>query len=160
METFLIVLAGIFLLLGLIGCVISKFPGTPLCYLGIVILHYSSLPGFSVHFYIIWGVLVIAVQGLDYLISDWGNKKFGGSRKGVWGSLFGMLAGMYFGPAGIITGAIAGAIAGVLFAGKESNRAIQKDNGSFALVILGIISQLIVSGILIYHYVESLKYIL
>ena len=160
MENFLIVLAGIFLLVGLTGCVISKFPGTLLCYLGIVILQYTSLGGFSVHFFIKWGVLVIAVQGLNYLIHDWGNKKFGGSRKGAWGSLLGMLAGMYFGSAGIITGAVAGAFAGELIAGKESNQAFKKAIGSFVFFISGTISQLIVSGILIHHYVEKLSYIL
>ena len=79
MDTFLIVLAGIFLLTGLAGCIFSKLPGTMICYLGIIILQYSSIAEFSVHFFIKWGVLVIAVQGLDYLIPDWGNRKFGGS---------------------------------------------------------------------------------
>jgi len=160
METFLIVLAGIFLIVGLFGCVISKFPGTLLCYLGIVILHYSNITGFSVHFFIKWGVLVIAVQGLDYLIHDWGIKKVGGSRKDVWGSLFGMLAGMYFGPVGIIAGAVAGAFTGELIAGKENNQAIFKNISSFAFIIIGTISQLIVSGMLIYYYVVKLSYIL
>ena len=160
MDTFLIVLAGFLLFFGLIGCLISKLPGTLLCYLGIIILHYSSIAEFSVHFFIKWGVMVIAVQGLDYLIPDWGNRKFGGSKKGVWGSLSGMLAGMYFGPVGIIAGAVAGAFVGELFAGKESNHAIYHAISSFAFFILGTISQLIVSGILIYYYVENLSYIL
>jgi len=104
--------------------------------------------------------MVIAVQGLDYLIRDWGIKKVGGSRKGVWGSLFGMLAGMYFGPVGIIAGAVAGAITGKLIAGKESNQAIHMDISSFVFIIVGTISQLIVSGILIYYYVVKLSYVL
>ena len=159
MDNFLIVLAGILLISGLIGCVISKLPGTLLCYLGIVLLHYSSIAEFSVHFFIKWGVLVIAVQGLDYLIPDWGNRKFGGSKKGMWGSMIGMLAGIYFGPVGIISGAVAGAFVGELFAGKESNQAIYQAIGSFAFFILGNISQLIVAGILIYYYVENLSYV-
>ena len=160
MDTFLIVLAGIFLLIGLIGCVKSKIPGTLLCYLGIVILQYTTIAAFSVHFFIKWGVLVIAVQGLDYLIPDWGYRKFGGSKRGVWGSLLGMFAGMYFGSLGIIAGAIAGAFIGELFAGKESNNAIQHSIGSFAFFILGTVSQLIVAGILIYHYIKDLSYVL
>jgi uncharacterized protein len=160
MDTFLIVLAGIFLLIGLIGCVKSKIPGILLCYLGIVIRQYTTIASFSVHFFIKWGVLVIAVQGLDYLIPDWGNRKFGGSKKGVWGSLLGMFAGMCFGPLGIIAGAIAGAFIGELLAGKESNKAIQHAIGSFAFFILGTVSQFIVAGILIYHYVKDLSYVL
>jgi uncharacterized protein YqgC (DUF456 family) len=160
MDTFLIVLAGFFLLIGLIGCVVSKLPGTILCYLGIVILQYSTIAEFSVHFFIKWGVLVIAVQGLDYFIPNWGNRKFGGSKKGVWGSLIGMFAGMYFGPVGIISGAIAGAFIGELFAGKESNTAIHHAISSFTFFIFGTISQLIIAGILIYYYVDNLSYVL
>ena len=160
MDTALIVLAGIFLLTGLRGCGISKLPGASLCYLGIIILQYTTIAEFSIHFFIKWGVLVIAVQGLNYLIPDWGNRKFGGSKKGVWGSLVGMFAGMYFGPLGIIAGAIAGAFIGELFAGKESNKAIQLAIGSFAFFILGTVSQFIVAGILIYHYVEDLSTVL
>lgn len=160
MDTFLIVLAGIFLIAGLVGCVVSKLPGTPLCYLGIIILQYSSIAEFSVHFFIKWGVLVIAVQGLDYVIPGWGNRKFGGSKKGVWGSLIGMLAAMYFGTWGIITGAITGAFIGELLAGKKSNEAIYRALGSFSLFILGTVSQLIVAGILIYFYIDNLIYVM
>ncbi|MDD4971821.1 MAG: DUF456 domain-containing protein [Paludibacter sp.] len=160
MDTFLIVLAGIFLITGLAGSVISKLPGTLLCYLGLLVLQYSTIADFSVHFFIKWGVLVIAVQGLDYLIPDWGNRKFGGSKKGVYSSLTGLLMGLYFGPWGIITGAVAGAFFGELFAGKKSNQAIHHAVGSFVLFFLGTISQLIVSGLLIYHYVENLSYVL
>jgi len=160
MDTFLIVLAGILLITGLAGSVISKLPGTLLCYLGIIILQYSTIAEFSVHFFIKWGVLVIAVQGLDYLIPDWGNRMFGGSKKGVYGSLTGLLIGLYIGPWGIIAGAVGGAFIGELFAGKKSNQAIHHAVGSFAIFILGTISQLIVSGILLYHYVENLSYFL
>jgi uncharacterized protein YqgC (DUF456 family) len=160
MDTFLIVLAGIFLIVGLIGSVISKLPGAPLCYLGIIILQYSSIAEFSVHFFIKWGILVIAVQGLDYLIPEWGTKKFGGSKRGVWGSFIGMVAGMYFGPSGIIAGAITGAFLGELFAGKESNQAIHHAISSFSFFILGTISQLIAAGILIYYYIDNLSYVL
>jgi len=159
MDTFLIVIAGIFLLLGLIGCFFSKIPGILLCYLGIVILQYSTVAEFSVHFFIKWGVLVIAVQGLDYLIPNWGDRRFGGSKKGVWGSMIGMFAGMYFGPIGIIASAVCGAFIGELFAGKESNQVIQQAIGSFACFILGTVSQFIVAGILIYHYITDLSYL-
>lgn len=160
MDTFLIILAGLFLVTGLIGCVVSKVPGTLLCYLGIVILQYSNIAEFSVHFFVKWGVLVIAVQGLDYFIPNWGNRKFGGSRIGVWGSLIGLFSGMYFGPIGIISGAIAGAFIGELFAGKESTTAIHHAISSFIFFILGTISQLIVAGILIYYYVDNLSYVI
>jgi len=160
MDNLIIVVAGIFLIAGLIGCVVSKLPGTPLCYLGIMILNFSSISEHSVHFFVRWGLVIIAIQGLDYLIPHWGKRKFGGSKKGVWGSLLGMLAGIYFGVWGIVIGAITGALVGELLAGKESNLAIHKAASSFAFFILGTISQIIVAGILIFHYIDDLSYIL
>jgi len=160
MDNFIIILAGCFIFTGLIGCVISKFPGTILCYLGIIILQFSSIAEFSVHFFIQWGIIIIAVQGLDYFIPTWGKRKFGGSKRGVWGSFLGMLAGIYFGPWGIVSGAIIGAFVGEHFAGKESNAAINHALTSFVFFILGTISQLIVAGILAYHYVDAVSYVL
>jgi len=160
MDNFLILLAGVFLVSGLIGCLVSKLPGTPISFLGIIVLNFSSISELSTHFFIKWGIIVIAVQGLDYLIPSWGKRKFGGSKKGVWGSLLGMLAGLYFGPWGIAVGAIAGALAGELLAGKESNQAIRESASSFAYFFLGTVSKLIVSGILLYHYLESLSYLI
>ena len=160
MDTFLIVLAGILVVTGLVGCIFPKLPGTPLCYLGIILLHYSSIAEFSINFFIRWGIFVIAVQGLDYLIPTWGKRKFGGSTKGVWGSLIGMLAGLYFGTYGIISGAIIGAFIGELFAGKESNEAIHHAFSSFLFFILGTISQLIVAGGLLYYYIDEIRYVL
>ena len=47
MDTFLIVFAGFLVIAGVVGCIFPKLPGTPLCYLGIIILHYSSAAQFS-----------------------------------------------------------------------------------------------------------------
>ncbi|MEI6752844.1 MAG: DUF456 domain-containing protein [Paludibacter sp.] len=160
MDNFLIISTGILIIGGLLGCLISKFPGAPVSYVGLVVLHYTSLTEFSVHFFIRYGLLVIAVQGLDYLIPNWGEHKFGGSRLGVWGSITGMLALMYFGPAGIMLGAIFGAFLGELFAGKESNKAIQHAINSFVYFILGTILQVIVCGIFLWYYIDNLRYIL
>ncbi|MDR3653857.1 MAG: DUF456 domain-containing protein [Paludibacter sp.] len=158
MDIFLIIVAGIFLIAGLLGCLISKLPGIVLSYLGIIILNFSSIAEYSVHFFIRWGVIIIAIQGLDYIIPNWGDRKFGGSKTGVWGSLLGMLTGMYFGSYGVIVGAVIGAFIGELFAGKESNEAIHHAISSFSFFILGTISQLIVAGILLNHYIDKIIY--
>lgn len=160
MDTFLIVLAGILIFAGFIGCLLPKLPAAPLSYLGLIVLHYSSVAEFSAHFFVRYGILVIAIQGLDYLIPGWGKRKFGGSTKGVWGSLAGVLAGMYFGIFGIFIGAIIGAFVGELFAGKESNEAIHDAVSSFIYFIIGTIFQLIVCGIFAFYFLEEIKYVL
>jgi uncharacterized protein YqgC (DUF456 family) len=158
MDIFLVVLAGVLLLLGLIGCIVPMLPGTPLCYLGIILLHFSSYAEFSLHFFIKWGVVIIFVQGLDYFIPIWGARKFGGSKKGVWGSMIGMIVGLFLGPFGILLGAVGGAFIGELLAGKTSNRAIIAAFGSFLGFILGTISQLVVAGFLLSYYIQALSY--
>lgn len=159
MDILLVIFAGLLLLLGLIGCIVPMLPGTPLCYLGIILLHFSSYAEFSIQFFIRWGVIIIIVQGLDYFIPIWGAHKFGGSKKGVWGSMIGMFIGLIAGgPLGIILGTILGAFVGELLAGKETVKAIRAAFGSFLGFILGTISQLAVAGFLIYYYFEALSY--
>ncbi|MEI8272190.1 MAG: DUF456 domain-containing protein [Paludibacter sp.] len=160
MDTFLIVFAGILILAGLLGCLFQKLPSAALSYLGLIVLHYSSIAEFSVHSFIRFGILVIAIQGLDYLIPSWGDRKFGGSTKGVWGSMVGMLAGMYFGIYGIFIGAILGAFIGEFFAGKESNDAIHQAVSSFVYFIIGTIFQVIVCGIFMFYFIEEIRYVL
>lgn len=147
------------MVVGLIGSMKKKFPGTILAYLGIILLHYSKLAQYSVHFFIQWGVVIIAIQGLDYILPNWGKRRFGGSKKGVWGSLIGMLIGLLFGKWFLVAGAILGAFAGELLAGKKSNEAIHQSAGAFLIFILGNISQVIVCGVLLRHYVNSVSYL-
>jgi uncharacterized protein len=158
MDILLVVLAGLLLLLGLIGCIVPMLPGTPLCYLGIILLHFSSYAEFSIHFFIRWGVIIIIVQGLDYFIPIWGAHKFGGSKRGVWGSMIGMMIGIFIGPLGIILGAISGAFVGEMLAGKNTGTAIRAAIGSFIGFILGTISQVGGGGVLVYYYFEALTY--
>lgn len=160
MDNFLIILSGFLIISGLIGCLIGKSPGAPISYVGLVVLHYTSIAEFSVHFFIRYGLLVIAVQGLDYLIPNWGDRRFGGSKRGVWGSIAGMLALMFLGPAGIMLGAISGAFVGELLAGRESYEAINHAVNSFIYFILGTILQVIVCGIFLWYYIDNLRYVL
>jgi len=156
MDAFLIILSGLFLLLGFIGCIMPFLPGAPLSYLGILLLHFTSNVQFSTEFLILWAILVILVQALDYVIPIWGTKKFGGSKSGVWGSMLGLIVGLFFGPIGIILGPFVGAVMGELLTGRNKAEAFRAGFGSFVGFLLGTISNLIVSGFLIYYFVEAL----
>lgn len=160
MDTFLIVFSGVLIVAGLVGNLFPKLPSAPLGYLGLIVLHYSSIAEFSVHFFIRYGILVIAIQGLDYLIPGWGDRKFGGSTKGVWGSLIGVTVGLFFGLYGIFAGAILGAFVGEFFAGKESNDAIHHAVNAFIYFIIGTIFQVIVCGMFAYYFIEEIRYVL
>ncbi len=101
-------------------------------------------------------IIVIIVQILDYYIPIWGTKKFGGSKRGVWGSSLGLIAGLFAGPWGIILGPFVGALLGELSANKSNKEALRAAFGAFVGFLLGTISKLIVAGFLIYYYFEAL----
>ena len=179
MDILLIILGAICLLLGLIGCVAPVLPGVPLSYLGLLLLHWTDRVQFSWQFLVIWGVIVVVIQVLDYIIPAWGTKRFGGSKYGVWGSTIGLLAGLFMGPWGIVIGPFLGAVLGELLyfnrhpqvtandgeqsenntqQGKNSNlnRAIRAGFGSFIGLLTGTVLKCICCGMMIAYFVKEL----
>jgi uncharacterized protein YqgC (DUF456 family) len=172
MDILLIILGAICLLLGLIGCVAPVLPGVPLSYLGLLLLHWTDRVQFSWQFLVVWGVVVIVIQVLDYFIPAWGTKKFGGSKWGVWGSTIGLVVGLIMGPWGIVIGPFAGAVVGELIyfnrhpqttmndvkPNKNSNfnRALRAGLGSFIGLLTGTILKLICCGMMVFYFVKEL----
>lgn len=172
MDILLIVLGAICLLLGLIGCVAPVLPGVPLSYLGLLLLHWTDRVQFSWQFLVVWGVLVVVIQILDYFIPAWGTKKFGGTKYGVWGSTIGLFVGLFMGPLGIVVGPFIGAVLGELIyfnrhpqttlseteQNKNSNfnRALRAGFGSFIGLLTGTLIKVICCGVMIAYFVKEL----
>lgn len=169
MDILLIILGAICLLLGLVGCVAPVVPGVPLSYLGLWLLHWTERVQFSWQFLLIWAVVTIVIQVLDYFIPAWGTKKFGGSKYGVWGSTIGLLAGLFMGPMGIILGPFIGAVIGEMIyfnrhpqsadnqaANSNFNRALRAGLGSFIGLLTGTVLKLICCGMMVFYFVKEL----
>lgn len=157
MDWILITVGIILILLGIIGCVLPVIPGPPLAYGGIIALHFTEKAHFSTKFLIIWGIIVTIVTVLDYLIPAWGTKRFGGSKRGVWGSMIGLVLGLiFFPPFGIIIGPFLGAVIGELSAGNDSKSAFKSGLGSFIGFVLATLMKLIVSGWLCWKFFYEL----
>lgn len=157
MDIALIILAGIFLFLGIIGCFLPVLPGPPLGYAGLLLAHFSSEIHFTTTTLIVLGVVALLVSLLDYFVPIWGTKKFGGSKRGVLGSVAGLLIGIFFfPPLGIIIGPFLGAIAGELSHGDDLKKAIKSGFGSFLGYLFGTGIKLAVSMVMTYYYVEQL----
>ena len=156
MEIFLIILAGLCLLVGLLGSVLPILPGAPLSYVGILLLHFTERAEFTTKFLVFWLVIVVLIQVLDYIIPAWGTKKFGGSKKGIWGSMIGVVVGLFFGPWGVVLGPFFGAVLGELIDGKQTAAAIRAGFGSFLGFLVGTLSKIIVCAFLIYYYIDAL----
>ncbi len=156
MDILLIILGAICLLTGIIGCVLPVLPGVPLAYVGILLLQLTERVQFSWQFLVIWAVVVVVVQALDYFVPAWGTKRFGGSKWGVWGSTIGMLIGLFFGVWGIILGPFIGAVVFELIDGKNTRAALCAGWGSFVGLMTGTILKLICCGLMTYYFIAAL----
>ncbi len=157
MDYVLIGLGVIFIISGILGCVLPVIPGPPLSYVGLLLLHFTEGYQFSSKFLIIWAIITAVVYALDYLIPAWGTKKFGGSKRGVWGSIIGLVIGLFFFPPfGIIIGPFAGAVIGELTAGKDHIAALKSGFGSFMGFLAGTLLKLITSGMMTWYFFKEL----
>lgn len=157
MDYVLIALGILFIISGILGGILPVLPGPPLSYVGLILLHLTERYQFSTNFLIVWGVITVVVYVLDYLIPIWGTKKFGGSKRGVWGSIIGLLVGMFlFPPFGIIVGPFLGAVLGELSSGKQSREAFRSGLGSFLGFMVGTLLKLIVSGMMAWYFIAEM----
>ncbi|WP_346858347.1 DUF456 domain-containing protein [uncultured Draconibacterium sp.] len=157
MDIVLISFGVLFIITGILGCVLPVIPGPPLSYIGLLLLHFTKGYQFSSKFLIVWAVITVIVYALDYIIPVWGTKKFGGSKRGVWGSIIGLVFGLFlFPPFGIIIGPFAGAVIGELTAGKDHSAALKSGFGSFIGFLAGTLLKLITSGMMTWYFFKLL----
>jgi uncharacterized protein YqgC (DUF456 family) len=157
LDIILIVFGILFLVVGFIGCILPVIPGPPISYIGLLLLQFTDKYQFSTDFMIMWAVIAIGVTILDNVIPIWSTKRYGGSKKAIWGSVIGLLVGMFvFPPFGIIIGPFFGAVIGEVFDGKEGMDALRSGFGAFMGFLGGIILKLITSGLITFYFLKEL----
>ena len=156
MDIALLVIAFVFILIGFIGCIVPGLPGTPIAYAGLWIAQATDRVDFSWQFLLIWGIVVVVISVLDYLVPAWGTKHYGGTKWGVWGSTIGVFVGLFFGAIGVILGPLVGAIIGELLAGKELQAALKAGWGSFVGIFFGTILKLIACGLMTVYLIQAI----
>ena len=156
MNIALLILAFLFLLIGIIGCIVPGLPGTPIAYAGLWIAQATDQVDFSWQFLLIWGIVVIVISVLDYVVPAWGTKHYGGTKWGVWGSTIGVFIGLFFGAAGVILGPLVGAVIGELISGKELAAALKAGWGSFIGILFGTIIKLIACGLMTVALIQAI----
>ena len=157
MDIFLLVVAGLCIIGGLIGCIIPVLPGPPISYVGLLLMQLMSEPPFTFDFMAFWAVVTIGVTVLDYIIPAYGTKKYGGSRAGVIGTFVGLIIGIFFFPPfGIIIGPLLGAFVGELMVGKSSQESLKAAIGSFVGFLLGTVIKLVASGAMTFYYFANI----
>ena len=157
MDILLIIIGSICLLAGLIGCIVPMLPGPPIAYMALVLLHFTDKVQFTITQLLLWLLLVIVIQVLDYFIPMFGVKRFGGTSWGNWGCILGTVTGLFlFPPWGVIIGPFAGAFIGELLGGKETHHALKAGFGAFVGFLMGTVLKVAVCGWFIFCFISAL----
>ncbi|NOY48247.1 MAG: DUF456 domain-containing protein [Chlorobi bacterium] len=134
MDIFLVIVAALFMLLGIIGSMLPILPGPLTSWIGLLIFHLTDAVPMNWTFLGITLAIAILVWLLDYIIPALGTKKFGGSKAGMVGTTIGLLVAIFFpifGVFGIIVWPFIGAYVGELLNKSNSDRALKAAFGSF-----------------------------
>jgi len=157
MDIVLIIIGILLILIGIIGSIIPGIPGPPVAYFGLLIQIFKSENPFTTKFLIIWALITLFVSLLDYIVPAIGAKRFGGSKRGVWGSIIGLFVCIFFfPPIGLIIGPFLGAFLGELTGGKETQAALKAGFGSFIGFLAGTSLKLVVTGVMAYYFFKSI----
>ena len=135
---FLAILAGILLLLGLIGTVAPVLPGPPIAWAGLLAAHFSVYSQISLLTLIITGVIALLVTLADNIFPSIMTKRAGGSKAGIWGCTIGLIVGFFAGPLGILIGPFVGALVGeMIHDSSNKEKAFKAALGAFTGFLLG-----------------------
>ncbi len=156
MDIFLIILAGIFIVISIIGSIVPGLPGPPIGMIGVILLHITDKVDISLTTLIVCAVLTILVSILDYYLPIYSTKKFGGSKFAVRGSIIGMVVGFLFTPIGVILGTFLGAVIGELLNGSDMVNSLKIGSVTFFGTILGLGIKLMLCCSFVFIYVYYL----
>lgn len=145
MDTHLLlhVLAGLLIVVGLLGTVLPVLPGLPLMFAGMVLAAWND--GFErigALTLVVLGILVAISIAVDVLASILGARRVGASNKALWGAGLGGLVGVLFGLPGLLLGPFVGAVGGEIIDGRNRRGALKVGIGTWVGIAVGAILKL------------------
>ena len=155
-DYILLILGIIFMIIGIIGCLVPVLPGPPLSFLGLIFLHLSRFGQFTTPMLIVLGAITVIVTVIDYIVPIWGTRRFGGSKYGTRGATVGLIIGFFLGPLGIILGPLIGAFVGEMIFKDDLDYAFKAGIGSLIGFLTGIGLKLAASFAMTFYFVKEL----
>jgi uncharacterized protein YqgC (DUF456 family) len=105
----------ILIVVGLVGLVLPALPGAPVLFLGLLAAAWAENFSYvGVYTLIILGIMAFLTYAVDFAAGAFGAKRFGASRRSVFGATIGALVGIFFGIPGLLLGPFVGAVIGEL----------------------------------------------
>ena len=154
METLIVILAVLAGVIGIAGSILPALPGTSFSWIGLFLLYMWGPEAVPVKVLIIWGIVVIAVSVVDYVVPMFFTKATGGSKYAERGAMIGLVAGIVLTPVGMILGSFLGAFFAELYwGGKDRRSALKAALGSFAGFIAGTGIKTIASSLILWQIV-------
>lgn len=166
MDLFLLIISGVFILLGIIGCIVPALPGPPLSWIGILLLHFTSYVDFSSVFLVSSLIATVVITILDYVIPIYSTKLTGGTKWGMRGCAIGLLVGLFYGIVGVFVCPFIGALVGELLyqfikvkdnsKPKQIGKSILAALGSFVGLLFGIVAKLVISCFFAFIFIKEI----
>ena len=151
METLIIILAIVAGIIGIAGSILPGLPGTPVSWVGLLLLYIWGPEDMALKTLIVWGIVVVLVSVVDYVVPMYFTKLTGGSKYAERGALVGLVAGIILTPIGMILGSFLGAFFFELYyTRKGSSQALKAAIGSFLGFITGTGLKTIVSVLILW----------
>lgn len=156
MDITLIIIGFVLMFLGIAGAILPVIPGTPVSWIGLLLLHLTSIVAIDYWFLGITFIFAIGIYILDYIIPAIGTKRFGGTKAGAWGAIIGLFIGLFIPiPFGILIGSFLGALFGeMVVSNTPFEPALKAAFGSFigffASTVLKVFATLVFLGLFCY----------
>ncbi len=158
MELFLVLIALVLMILGIVGSFLPVLPGPLTSWAGLLVLHFTEGVEMSQTFLIVTLIVAIIIYVLDYIIPAIGTKRFGGSKAGMIGTTLGLIIGLLSPiPFGIIIGPFVGALIGELINENDINKALKAAFGSFLGFIASTFLKFIVAIVYLGFFIVKLS---
>lgn len=167
MDILWITIGIILIILGFIFSILPVLPGQAISYFSLLMLQLTTNSPFQEDFLVMMALIMIGVTALDYVVPIIGTKKFGGTKRGVTGSIIGLVIGLIvlpisgivlgpFGILGIILGPFIGAYIGESTAGRDSKTAMRAAFGSFIGFLAGTLMKITYTIVVAYFFFSNL----
>jgi hypothetical protein len=139
-------IAGVLIVVGLLGTVLPVLPGLPVMFAGMLLAAWAGdFQHIGVGTLAALGVLVLLSIAVDLAASVFGAQRSGASRKGLWGAGIGGFVGIFFGIPGLLAGPFLGASLGEMAHGRPWQDASKVGLGTWLGLLLGALLKLMLA---------------